>query len=173
MRKEPSWGSDRTKPARGSFTDTRLVRFAMIAAPRFFSPERKIEGVVTHLLENYRDVLHVRRVVSWLGLVVLGIEKVAGPHWWPSSARRSIYFRHQGRTYKVKFDHKGGRGGGLVFVELSGRGTRSPERATVLAIKSLEEAESFYLRAPSYFRRDDDRPIAGDAPAPPNGGDLY
>ena len=134
---------------------TKLVRFAISAAPRFFSPERKIEGIVTHLLENYRDIRHVRRVVSWLGLVALGLEKVTGPHWWPSSARRSVYFRHQDRTYKVKFDHSHGRYGGLVFVELSGRSTRSPERATVLAINSLEEAEAFYLRAPSYFRGGD------------------
>lgn len=134
-----------------AFKDSKTYRLFLVGAARYISPQRKIEGIVKHILINYGAVLHVRRTVGWLGFVALGIEKVVGANWYPSLSRRSVYFRSRGKTYRVKFDHEIENGGGIVIVKLKGRFARYPEKSPVVSIRTLQEAEHFYLYANSYF----------------------
>jgi hypothetical protein len=43
--------------------------------------ERLADYFVTYLFDQYKGSRHVRRVASWVGLVILGIEKVVGQDW--------------------------------------------------------------------------------------------
>ncbi len=83
----------------------------------------------------------MRRVASWVGLIVLGIEKLTGSRKIPRT--RQLRFEYAGRSFKAKYNHKTGPRGGIDIVEIvSGRG--SPEGRTVASIKNLEEAARFY-----------------------------
>lgn len=85
----------------------------------------------------------MRRVASWVGLIVLGIEKLAQERYVPRS--RQLRFEYNGRSYKAKFSHNAGgsKRGGINIVEIvPGRG--SPEGKTVHSITNLQDAASFY-----------------------------
>ena len=113
-------------------------------------PERLADRFVNYLFDNYSGSRHVRRVASWVGLIVLAIEKIAEKMWIPRS--RQLKFTFQGRTFKVKYDHSiGGRGGIQIVEVLSGRG--SPEGEEVIEIKSLSEAEQFYINTEEILRQ--------------------
>ena len=87
---------------------------------------------------------------SWVGLIVLAIDKIAEERWIPRT--RQLKFTFQGRTFKVKYNHSIGGRGGIQLVEvLSGRG--SPEGEKVIEITSLSEAEKFYNDAEKMIRR--------------------
>lgn len=101
---------------------------------------------VNYLFDEYQGSRHVRRVASWVGLIVLGIQRVAGNDW-KIPRNRQLAFDFQGRSFKAKFNHRTGARGGIDVVEiLPGRG--SPEGNTVASITNLGEAEDFYNRAP-------------------------
>ena len=113
-------------------------------------PERLADRFVNYLFDNYSDSRHVRRVASWVGLIVLAIDKIAEKMWIPRS--RQLKFTFQSRTFKVKYDHSiGGRGGIQIVEVLSRRG--SPEGDGVIEIKSLSEAENFYNDAEEMIRQ--------------------
>jgi hypothetical protein len=101
---------------------------------------------VNYLFDEYRGSRHVRRVASWVGLIVLGIQRVAGNQW-KIPRNRQLTFAYRGRSFKSKYNHRAGARGGIDIVEiLDGRG--SPEGKTVTSITNLREAEEFYNRAP-------------------------
>lgn len=101
---------------------------------------------VNYLFQNYQGSRHVRRVASWVGLVVLGIQRAAGNDW-KVPRNRQLQFGFQGRSFKAKYNHKTGPRGGIEIVEvLEGRG--SPEGNAVVSIANLHEAEDFYNRSP-------------------------
>jgi hypothetical protein len=101
---------------------------------------------VNYLFDEYHGSRHVRRVASWVGLIVLAIQRVAGNDW-KIPRNRQLAFEFRRRSFKVKFNHKTGARGGIDIVEiLAGRG--SPEGNTVISITRLQEAEDFYNRAP-------------------------
>src|SRR2546423_438469 len=105
--------------------------------------ERLADHFVNYLFDEYRGSRHVRRVASWVGLIVLGIEKVTGSREVPRN--RQLRFEYAGRSFKAKYNHKSGTRGGIDIVEiLPGRG--SPEGQTVGTIRNLAEAGSFYNR---------------------------
>ena len=39
-------------------------------------PERLVDNFIAYLFENYADSLHVRRIASWVGLIVLAIDRI-------------------------------------------------------------------------------------------------
>jgi hypothetical protein len=81
-----------------------------------------------------------------VGLIVLGIQRVAGNQW-KIPRNRQLSFEHRGRSFKAKYNHRAGTRGGIDIVEIiEGRG--SPEGKTVTSITNLREAEEFYNRAP-------------------------
>lgn len=110
------------------------------------SPERLANHFVEYLFEGYHGSRHVRRVASWVGLIVLGIQKIAG-HDWKVPRNRQLTFDFQRRSFKAKFNHGTGPRGGIEIVEIL-RGRGAPEGKTVTSIRNLAEAETFYNNAP-------------------------
>ena len=105
------------------------------------SAERLTDHFINYLFDEYKGSRHVRRVAAWLGLLVLGIEKIASARR-PSNARQFI-FEVGDRRIKVRYNHQAGRRGGIEFVEV-GRERGSPEIRVLREITTLAEAEEFY-----------------------------
>lgn len=104
-------------------------------------PERIADHFIAYLFDEYPHNNHVRRVSSWVGLIVLGIEKLADRRYIPRS--RQLRFEYDGRSFKAKFNHRAGPRGGIDIVEIDeGRG--SPEGRTICSITNLIEAAYFY-----------------------------
>jgi len=119
------------------------------------SPDRIADHFVNYLFDEYQGSKHVRRVASWIGFVVMGIDEIDGDM--KKRRARQLQFEYGKRHFKAKYDHKiGGSGaikrGGIKIVEvLAGRG--KPEGETVVEIKRLEEAAEFYLNAPQVLAK--------------------
>jgi hypothetical protein len=112
--------------------------------------ERIADHFVNYLFQQYSNSLHVRRVASWVGLIVLGIEKVASARYVPRE--RQLRFDYNGRTFKATFNHRAGgspRGGIDIIEILPGRG--SPAGPTVHSITNLQEAADFYDHPAQYL----------------------
>src|SRR5205814_578419 len=93
------------------------------------SAERIADHFINYVFAEKADNRHVRRVASWVGLIVLGIEKLTGSRYVPRS--RQLRFEYDGRCFKAKFNHSAGARGGIEIVEIEdGRG--SPGRANSL-----------------------------------------
>jgi hypothetical protein len=106
-----------------------------------YSADRMADVFVNYLYDEYQGSRHVRRVASWLGLLILGVEKIKGKWWIPRS--RQLFFEADGHRYKAKYNHALGGRGGIEIVEIAeGRG--APEIGVVMAIASLDDAARFY-----------------------------
>jgi hypothetical protein len=115
----------------------------------FLSPVKKFaDHFITYLFKNYTNNQHVRRVASWVGLIVLGIEKLAVQRHIPRS--RQLHFEYKGKLYKGKFNHHAGSRGGIEIVEI-GAGKGRPEIKTVCEITNLTEAAAFYDKPSKFF----------------------
>ena len=68
------------------------------------TPERIANHFVNNLFEQNSDSLHIRRVAFWVGLIVLGIEKVASARYVPGA--RQLRFDYNNQTYKATFKSK-------------------------------------------------------------------
>jgi hypothetical protein len=113
-----------------------------MAAPP--SPEKLAEYFVRYLFEQYHGTAHVRRIASWVGFIIKGLERVVGLNFQLRRSRQ-IGFEYHGRQFKVKYVHrtKGCPRGGVQIVEvLPGRG--APEGNIVVEIGSLADAERVY-----------------------------
>ena len=112
----------------------------MIKAP--VSAERLADHFVSYLFDQYQGSRHVRRVASWIGFIIIAVEKIADGTL-GQNRQRQIVFRYKGRQFKTKYDHKAGPRGGIDILEvLSSRGT--PEGGKVMQITNLTEAETCY-----------------------------
>lgn len=105
--------------------------------------EQLANHFVSYLFKKYKGSSHVRRVASWIGFLMLGVEKIA-----TSSLRlnrqRQIMFEYKCHQFKAKFNHETGFKGGIDIIEvLPERG--APEGRTVFQIKNLADAEDCYL----------------------------
>jgi hypothetical protein len=108
-----------------------------------FSADRMAEEFLAYLFKNRANDRHVRRVASWLGLLILGVDKVKD-RWWVSHIRQ-LCFECHGRRFKVKFDHEPRPRGGIHFVEIEpNRGQR--ELRTILIVTNLDEAATFFAK---------------------------
>lgn len=97
---------------------------------------------VSYLFTKYQGTRHVRRIASWIGFVIKGIERVVGANLHRSRSRQ-IRFDYHNRQFKVRYNHGAGNRGGIQIVEvLSGRG--APEGDVVVDIISLADAERIY-----------------------------
>ena len=121
------------------------------------SSERLLDHFANYLFDHFQRNRHVRRVAPWLGLIALGIERVSGTAW-KVPRERQLRFEHDGRSFKVKFNHRAGPRGGIDIIEiLPGRG--SMPGTTVVSITNLGEAEQFYRQAETMIQvRADSRP---------------
>jgi hypothetical protein len=113
------------------------------------SAELIADHFVNYLFDEYKGTRHVRRVVAWVGLIVLGIQRTAGNQW-KIPRSRQLTFEHRGRSFKAKYNHQAGTRGGIDVIEILG-GPGSPEGAKVTSITNLRQAEEFYNNAPLLF----------------------
>lgn len=110
-----------------------------------FSAERMAEVYLDYLFRKKADSRHVRRVASWLGLLVLGIEKIKD-QWWVSHTRQ-LCFEADGRRFKARFNHNPRPGGGIEFVEVEAtRGQPEKVGGATKMIRTLSDAEKFYKK---------------------------
>lgn len=110
--------------------------------------ERLADHFTAYLFKRYTNNQHVRRVASWVGLIVLGIEKLADKRHIPRS--RQLHFEYKGKLYKGKFNHHAGKRGGIEIVEI-GTGKGQPELGTICTITNLAEAAAFYDKPSKSF----------------------
>ncbi len=115
------------------------------------SPEFMANYFVTYLFGKYGGARHVRRVAPWIGLIVLGIEKISGQSW-RVPKQRQLWFEHGGRSFKARYNHLVGQKGGIEIVEVL-QGAGSPEGSVVYSITSLKGAEEFYKKSPKIFQQ--------------------
>lgn len=106
-----------------------------------FSADRMADAFVNYLFDEYKGSRHVRRIASWLGLLVLGVEKIKSTWWIPRS--RQLFFETDGYRYKAKYNHSLGGRGGIEIIQV-GEGRGSPEIGAVLSISSLDDAARFF-----------------------------
>jgi hypothetical protein len=113
----------------------------MMKAP--VSADRLTDHFVSYLFDQYQGSRHVRRVASWIGFIIIAVEKIAGGTL-GQNRQRQIMFHYKGRQFKAKYDHKAGPRGGIDIIEvLPGRG--APEGGTVMQVRNLTEAEDCYI----------------------------
>jgi hypothetical protein len=106
------------------------------------STESLANHLVNYLFDEYQGSLHVRRVATWIGFVLKGIERIAGGTL-ARNRTRQISFEYRNRRFKARYSHQVGGRGGLEIVEvLPGRG--APEGEVVVRIANLDEAEAIY-----------------------------
>jgi hypothetical protein len=108
------------------------------------TPEMLADYFVRYLFEEYQGTRHVRRIASWIGFIIKGIEQVVGANFARRRARQ-IAFDYHGRRFKVRYAHRigaSGRGGVQIVEVLPGRG--EPEGGIVVSISSLADAERVY-----------------------------
>jgi hypothetical protein len=108
------------------------------------TPEALAEYFVRYLFEQYHGARHVRRIASWIGFIIKGIERVVGANFQRRRSRQ-IGFSYHGRDFKVRYIHRTKacpRGGVQIVEVLQGRG--APEGNIVVEIASLADAERVY-----------------------------
>jgi hypothetical protein len=108
-----------------------------------YSAERLATAFVDYLYDEYQGSRHIRRVAAWLGLLVLGVEKIKSGEWHIPRVRQ-LAFDVGDRRYKMRYDHHAGPRGGIEIVEI-GKTQGAPEIAVAKIISSLADAEAFYL----------------------------
>ena len=90
---------------------------------------------------------HVFRVTTWLGMLILAIDKVK-TDWWISTPRQLFFSavsydtNPEGR-YKVRFNHSIRPRGGLEIIEV-GTGRGQAELGVVATFASLSDVERFH-----------------------------
>jgi len=114
------------------------------------SPDRIAEYFVTYLTREYADRRHVRRVASWVGMIVTAIRRGAGRDWRISNSRQ-LWFTYENRTFKVRYDHHIGNEGGIEIVEVLPR-QGNPDGKVLATFANLEDVERFYNQAPVIFQ---------------------
>jgi hypothetical protein len=109
------------------------------AAP---SAERIAQYFVDYLFARYDGSRHVRRVASWFGFLIKAIERASGGEL-DRSRVRQLAFSYRDHRFKVKFNHKAGKRGGIEIIEvLPLQGL--PEGEVAIRIRNLDEAEVVY-----------------------------
>lgn len=110
-----------------------------------FSAERMSDLFLTYLFKNKADSRHVRRIASWLGFLIVGVEEVKDK-WWLSHTRQ-LCFEVGSKRYKARYKHDLGRGrrGGIEFVQVA-KSQGQPEIRIAKQISDLSEAAAFFRR---------------------------
>jgi hypothetical protein len=108
-----------------------------------FSADRMAELFLAYLFKNRANDRHVRRVASWLGLLILGVEKIKDK-WWLSHSRQ-LCFEVGSKRYKARFDHKIGQRGGIEFVEIA-KTQGQPDIRVARQVSDLASAAAFFRR---------------------------
>jgi hypothetical protein len=117
--------------------------------------EHLANEMVGYLCEHYSRNQHVRRVASWIGLLLTAIAEVAGGHM-SRNRSRQVMFEYRGHRFKARFNHKAGLAGGIDILEVRpGRGM--PNGAHAVSVTSLAQA----AEVSSNLKEHLDRIVAG------------
>jgi hypothetical protein len=106
-----------------------------------FSAERMAEAYLAYLFRNKADSPHMRRVASWLGLLILGVEKIKD-RWWVSHSKQ-LCFEFEGRRFKARYNHRLEPHGGIEIVEVESK-PGQPDIGIAKAISNLKDAAKFF-----------------------------
>ncbi len=102
--------------------------------------EQVSDHFVGYICEHKASARHVRRVASWIGFVIGGIDKVATG--WGFNRERQFWFQvADGTFYKVRYQHTLGSRGGIEILRMNG----NADGPTAVELKTLQDAETFYL----------------------------
>lgn len=113
-----------------------------MAKAKLTSAERLADHFISYLFDQYQGTKHVRRVASWIGFLLKGIENLPSPDL-RKNRLRQVMFDYRNHTFKVRYNHALGSRGGIEFVEvLPGKG--QPEGSVALHVANLTEAETAY-----------------------------
>ena len=105
--------------------------------------DRVADHFVNYLFDQYHGSMHVRRVSSWIGMILKGIER-AGATNIKFHRSRQLTFEYRDQRFKARYNHQIRNRGGIEIVEvLSGRGT--PDGKLVYQAGNLRDAEDIYL----------------------------
>ena len=106
-----------------------------------FSAERMAEISLARLFRNRVDCKHLRRVASWLGLLVLGVEKIKD-RWWVSTSKQ-LCFEFDGRRFEARYNPRLEPHGGIEIVEVEVKSGK-PDISVAKAIANLKDAAKFF-----------------------------
>ncbi len=107
-----------------------------------YSAERIADHFVNYLFNEYTgNARHVQRVASWLGLLILGIEKLKVT--WRPSRSRQLIFERRGKRYKARYNHRIRPRGGIELVEVA-KAPGSPDIGVRVTITNLSDAAVFF-----------------------------
>lgn len=94
------------------------------------------------LFEQYKGSHHVRRVATWIGFLLVAIDRASDGNF-KINRERQIVFTYGQHKFKARFEHKLGPRGGIEFVKaLPSRGT--PDGLVAATVTTLGEAENVY-----------------------------
>lgn len=108
------------------------------------SLDRVSDYFVHYLFERDKEKrqLHVRRVLPWLGLLLLAVDRVAKDGFSRKHVRQ-VVFKYRKHLFKVRYNHQAGPRGGIEFVEyFPERG--SPEGDVAVRATNLKQAQGVY-----------------------------
>jgi len=106
------------------------------------SASRLADHFSDYLFHQYTgNARHVQRVATWLGFLILGIEKLNVA--WRPVRKRQLIFERKGKRYKARYNHRIKPRGGVEFVEVA-KTPGSPDIAVVVTIASIKDAADFY-----------------------------
>jgi hypothetical protein len=106
-----------------------------------FSAERMAEISLAKLFRNRTDSPQLRRVASWLGLLVLGVEKIKD-RWWVSHTKQ-LCFEFDGRRFEARYNPRLEPHGGIEIVEVEAKSGK-PDISVAKAISNLKDAAKFF-----------------------------
>ena len=104
--------------------------------------DRIADHFVNYLFDEYQGSRHVRRVASWVGLILKGIERAGADS--VTFRSRQLLFNYRNQRFKARYNHQiGNRGGIEILMVLPGRGL--PDGPVVIQAGNLLQAEDVYL----------------------------
>lgn len=105
--------------------------------------DRIADHFVNYLFDQYQGSMHVRRVASWIGMILKGISR-SGAENIKFNRKRQLTFEYRGKKFKVRYNHQILKRGGIEIVEiLPSRGT--PDGEIIFQSGNLRDAEDIYL----------------------------
>ena len=105
------------------------------------SAEHMAEVYLAQLFRNKTDNPHLRLVASWLGLLILGIEKIKDI-WWVSHTKQ-LCFEFDGRRFETRYNHRLKPHGGIEIVEVELKPGK-PDIGVAKVISNLKDAAKFF-----------------------------
>ena len=106
-----------------------------------FSAEHMAEISLARLFRVKADSQHLRRVASWVGLLILGVEKIKD-RWWLSRSKQ-LCFEFDGRQFRARYNRNLKPHGGIEIVEVEPK-TGLSDIGVAKAISNLKEAAKFF-----------------------------